>query len=48
VGSKVVSGLLCILEIPRSVLENQFGPGKSWKLKLKVLEKDWKMKILDI
>jgi len=34
------------------VLENHFGPGKSWKLKLKVLESPgkslWSWKVLEI
>jgi len=44
---KVLKSLGFFLENSRTwkVLENHFGPGKSWKLKLKVLESPGKISL---
>ena len=52
--SKLEAGFPCIVENPEffpafsrpgKVMENHFGPGKSWKLKLKVLESPGKISL---
>ena len=42
------SGFPRLLESPGFFLENHFGPGKSWKLKLKVLESPGKISLKDM